>query len=133
MTKEDKPQQKNIEDFLDEAEVISRYSDREAVEDGVLFDVAELAKLAPSIKWNEGPFSYVTANLAYSKGYLRDGDEVRVASFINLFTTMGEHMRKTGPDHFYSKSVEFPDGTTGEVCAAMNETGRFTILLPEDY
>lgn len=132
MTKEDK-RQKSIEDLFDEAEIISVYSDHQAVEDGVLFDVQELAKVSPSIQWDKGPFQYVTASLCYSKGYLKDGVDVQVANFIDLFRNMGEHMRKTGPDHFYNAKIEFPDGTKGEVYAVQNNSRRYTLMLPEDY
>ena len=88
---------------------------------------------AASIKWDEGPFQYVTSNLAFSKGYLKEGEDVQVANFLGLFRIMGEHMKRTGPDHFYSTQVEFPDGTRGEVYAVQNESGRYTAMLPEDY
>ena len=124
MTKEDRPKDQSIDDLFGDAEIISSYSTRQAVEDGVLFDVQELAKLSPSIKWGEGPFQYVTSNLCYGKGYLKDDQPVQVANFIDLFRTMGEHMKRTGPDHFYNKTIEFPDGTRGEVYAVQNESGR---------
>jgi hypothetical protein len=132
MTKEDKKKDDGIESLFDEADLISSYTDRQAVEDGILFDVTELSKVSPSTAWKDGPFSYVTANLCYSKGYLRDGEEPSIPNFLDLFRTMGEHMRKTGPDDFYSTRIEFPDGSSGTVYAERNMSGRYTLLLPED-
>lgn len=132
MTKEDRRKDEGIESLFDEADLISSYTDRQAVEDGVLFDVTELSKVSPSINWSEGPFTYVTANLCYSKGYLRDGATPSIPNFLDLFRNMGEHMRKTGPDYFYSMNTEFPDGSRGTVWAKENMSGGYTLLLPED-
>lgn len=135
MTKEDRKEQ-SIDDLFGDAEIISSYSERDAVEDGVFFDVQELAKLSPSIKWNEGPFQYVTSNLCYSKGYAKAGENVQVAqvaNFIDLFRNMGEHMKRTGPDNFYNATIEFPDGSKGEVYAVLNSSRRYTLMLPADY
>src|SRR5262245_747566 len=110
---DEKRKERGIERLFDEADIISRYSDRQAVEDGVLFDVhAELSKLSPSIEWDKGPFQYVTTNLCV-KGYVKD-DQPNVANFLDLFRNAGAQIAeamKTGPDHFYSAKIEFPDGT----------------------
>lgn len=129
MTKDRKDD--DITDLFDEAEVISSYSSRQAVEDGILFDVNELGKVHASPVWQEGPFQYVTTNLC-SKGYLKDGETPSIPNFLDLFRTMHEHMRRNGPDHHYSKVIEFPDGTTGTVYAKRNEHHRYTLMLPDD-
>jgi hypothetical protein len=56
-----------------------------------------------------------------------------VANFLDLFTNLCQVMRKRGPDHFYNATIEFPDGTKGEVYAVQNNSGRYTILLPDEY
>jgi hypothetical protein len=123
----------DIDCLFETADVIHTYTSKQAVEDGVLFDVNELSKLSPSIKWGEGPFQYVTTNLATSKGYLKEGSEPSVPNFLDLFNQVGQRMQRPGPkDYFYQAMIEFPDGTRGEVYAKQNETGRYTILLPED-
>ncbi len=122
-----------LESLFSEADLISSYSSAEAVADGILFDVLELKKLSPGIRWEDGPFRYVTANLCYTKGYLKDEQEVSIPNFLDLFTAVGLHMQKTGPSDFYNTTVEFPDGTQGMVYAARNEhPGKYTIMLPED-
>jgi len=123
MTKETQPD-KRIDRLFDEADLISSYTSNQAVEDGALFDVRELSKPSPSIKWDERDHFSVTSNLAFSKGYLKDGAEPSIPNFVDLFRTLGEHMKRTGPDHFYNTTIEFPDGTRGEVYAVQNETGR---------
>lgn len=129
MTKE-KPGE-HSEALFTEADIISSYTDAQAVEDGVLFAVQELSKLSPRANYDKGPFQYVTTNLC-SKGYLKDGVP-QVANFLDLFVAVERVLRERGPDDFYTANVEFPDGTTGEVYAARNESGRYTLLLPEDY
>ncbi len=124
----------SLESLFSEADLISSYSSAEAVADGILFDVLELKKLSPGIKWEDGPFRYVTTNLCYSKGYLKDEQEVSIPNFLDLFRTVGAHMQTTGSSDFYNTKIEFPDGTTGMVYAARNEhPGKYTIMLPEDY
>jgi hypothetical protein len=133
MTKDYDRNERRLDDLFGDAEIISSYSSRQAVADGVFFDVTELSKVSPSTAWKDGPFSYVTSNLCYSKGYLKDGEPPRVANFLDLFRTVQEHMRVKGPDHFYNVPVEFPDGTTGEVYASLNEHDKYTLMMPEDY
>ena len=111
---------------------MSEYTDRQALEDGIIFDVTELSKISPSIKCGEGPFQYVTTNLCYQKGYLRDGVP-SIPNFLDLFRNVSEHMKRKGPDHFYNARIEFPDGTRGEVYAVKNNNDRYTLMLPSDY
>ena len=75
-------------------EVITRFQQAEALRTGVIDVIFPptgdyqdqmpasqafvLSKLSPSIKWQEGPFQYVTANLCYAKGYLKEGADVSV-------------------------------------------------------
>ena len=122
----------DIGTLFEQAEVITEYTDRMALEDGIIFDVQELSKLSPSIKWGEGLFQYVTSNLC-SKGYVKDGAQPSIPNFLDLFRNMSEHMKRKGPDHFYNATIEFPDGTKGEVYAVKNNSNRYTLLLPEEY
>ena len=138
MTKEDRKKDEGIESLFDEADLISMYTDRQAVEDGILFDVTELSKVSPSINWRGYGFQYVTENLCFSKGYLKDGEAPNIPNFLDLFNNMREHMRKsdlgrTEPDDFYAMQTEFPDGSRGQVWAERNMSGGYTLLLPEDH
>jgi hypothetical protein len=133
MTKEGKPKERSIEDLFDEAEIISVYSDREAVEDGILVPVKELGKVDPVVARSEHLFEYLTSNLCYSKGYFLEGVPVQPGHFIDLFKAIGEVMAVMPPDHFYTAKVDFPDGTRGEVYAVKNNSGKYTIMLSEDY
>ena len=123
----------DIDCLFETADVIHTYTSKQAVEDGVLFDVNELSRLSPSIKWDEGPFQYVTTNLAMSKGYIKE-NVPSVSNFLDLFRDVSERIARQGKhDYFYQAMIEFPDGTRGEVYAVQNEHGRYTIMAPEDY
>lgn len=39
----------------------------------------------------------------------------------------------TEPDWFYSGEIELPNGTKQKIFIQQNETGRYTVMLPEDY
>jgi len=123
----------DIDTLFEHAEVVSEYSDRTALEDGIIFDVTELSKLSPSIKWSEAPFQYVTTNLCYSKGYLKEGAQPCIPNFLDLFRNMTEHMKRKGPDHFYNAKMELPDGTKSDVRREEQQRTLYTLLLPEDY
>jgi len=36
-------------------------------------------------------------------------------------------------DSFFSGKVELPNGQKQEIFISQNETGKFTLMLPEDY
>ena len=58
-------------------EPISVYSSNEAVEDGILFDIKELKQ-----GWEKGIFNYITGNLLFSKGYLKEGERVIIQKLL---------------------------------------------------
>jgi hypothetical protein len=39
----------------------------------------------------------------------------------------------TRPDTFYDGEIELPFGNKQKIFIALNETGRYTIMKPEDY
>ena len=41
--------------------------------------------------------------------------------------------KRTPEDYFTSGTIELPDGKKQKIFIAQNETGRFTIMLPEEY
>jgi hypothetical protein len=113
-------------------EVISSYSDCEAVEDGILVDLGKVKE-----EYKFGPFKYLTNNLLVSKGYLVN-DKLNEPNLFDLLvqcnkSKMAADKKKGEEDYFYSVQVEFPSGDKGRVFVAQNETGKFTIMLPEDY
>ncbi|MGB6012981.1 MAG: hypothetical protein WBI57_17105 [Desulfobacterales bacterium] len=118
--------------MFDESDIIFKYTDEMAVADGVLVD---LDKIFPRYK-GKGLFRYATSNLL-SKGYIVDYDVKKAAIFDLLM--QGQHIVKKQSDNlensdwFYSGKIELPDGTQQEIFIAQNETGRLTLMLPEDY
>lgn len=111
-------------------EIISEYSSGQAEEDGLLYSVK-----------NHQIFSYITTNLMYKCGYMvRDGGEehVNIPNLTDLLNQAGgivvRAYKKSGKqDWYYSGLIEFPSGTKGKICIAQNESGKYTIMLPEDY
>lgn len=105
---------------------IYKYTSSDAEEDGLLVDVS---------KWNKGLFKYVTTNLL-SKGYLNE-DKINIPNLTDLlwqcwYIVKVESKNFKKFDYFFSGEVEFPNGTKREVFIEQNETGKYTIMLPED-
>lgn len=114
----------------DSETVIDVYTSEQAEEDGLLVD---LTKINP--KWGKGLFNYVTSNLL-SKGYMQD-DKINVACVldllnqaINIVRTRSKNFKEY--DTFFSGTIELPTGTKQQIFIEQNETGKFTIMLPED-
>lgn len=109
-------------------DVVSKYSDRQAVEDGTLFDLDQVQKRY----FKNSPFSYATANLM-AKGYMAEG-RVNVPNLVDLIKAASKiYMKMPQGDRFNSGRIELPSGDKQEIYIAQNETGRFTIMLPDDY
>lgn len=114
------------------AEVISTYSEEEAVNDDMLFDISIV-----NPRWQtEGPFRYVTKNLML-KGYMDQKGRVNMPNLIDLLRQCGKalqkHHQENPNDWFCSTEVELPSGKKQKVFMVLNHKGRFTIMLPEDY
>ncbi len=115
---------------IDDMPIIYSYSSQQAEEDGFLFDIT---KINPS--WNKGLFNFVTTNLL-SKGYMQD-DKLNFANILDLLN-QALHIVKTKSknfkvhDTFFSGKIEFPDGERNQIFIEMNETGKYTLMLPED-
>lgn len=112
-------------------EPIYTYTSKQAEEDGILFDIT---KINPD--WKKGIFNYVT-NTLLENGYLKD-DKINIPNILDLLNQCIQIVKQksenfTVEDTFYSGQVEFPDGVKREVFIALNETGKFTIMMPEDY
>lgn len=123
---------------FDESDVVFRYTEEQAVEDGILFDLAQLHQ-----QWAEkGLFSHITTNLLEKKGYLRKNqetgkDELNVPCVVDLLNTCLQIVkdgRKKDPEEtrMFTGKAESPDGEQFTVWCVANGLHRFTILLPED-
>jgi len=122
-------QQGNQKNFYGEPVFV--YTSDQAVEDGILFDIT-----AVNPKWKEGLFNYVTVNLLHS-GYLNE-DKINIPNLLDLLTQAQQIVKKgtnnfTAFDTFFSGSIELPSGDQQKIFIGQNETGKFTIMLPEDY
>ncbi|MEE9593746.1 MAG: hypothetical protein V3W28_09220 [Thermoplasmata archaeon] len=115
------------QEMEDWGEPISVYTTAQATEDGVLLSVAEMNK-----DWAQGPFSHITANLM-AKGYYEVLGVPRLVNVMDLLNQALGIARGKPADRFYSGQVELPDGLRQKVFIAQNETGKYTIMLPEDY
>lgn len=116
---------------MEEKDKIFEYTSKQAEEDGILFDITQVNK-----EWKKGLFNYVTSNLL-SRGYLKD-DKIDISNILDLLN-QALHIVKTKSknfkefDHFFAGKIEFPNGSVEEIFICQNETGKFTIMLPEDY
>ena len=118
-------------------ESISTYTSNEASEDGMLFDIRELDS-----SWKAGIFTYVTTNLMQQHDYIQrieDSEKVNIPNMLDLLNQANEIVRKSSNDFkdtkepFYSGHIELPSGARQKIYIEMNETGNFTILLPDDH
>ena len=120
-----------IKEFF--GEPISTYTSKQAEEDGILFDAT---KLNPT--WEKGLFNFITTNLL-SKGYMEESDgRIRMPNIVDLLNQANQIVREKSKnfkefDTFFSGDIELPSGTKQQIFIQQNETGKFTIMLPEDY
>lgn len=115
--------------MFDESDIIYRYTSEEAVADGLLFDTDQMF---PSNRL----FKYITTNLL-NKGYMKEG-EVNKSAIADLLNQAFEIAKSksdgfTQPDWFYSGDIELPDRSKQQIFIEQNETGRYTVMLPQDH
>lgn len=108
------------------------YTSNQAVEDGILFDVTAI-----NPAWAKGLFNYVTTNLL-GRGYMDRDGKINIPNLLDLMNQANQIVRKetkdfTEFDSFFSGPIELPNGQQQMIFMACNETGKFTIMLPEDY
>jgi hypothetical protein len=119
-----------IDQFFKPEDIVYTYTSKQAVQDGILFDLDQIRKYLP-----KNPFKYTTANLMSSYfDEAKTGSEVNIPNVIDLI--MGALMiycRKPADDYFCSGQIELPSGKKQKIFIAQNETGAYTIMLPEDY
>jgi len=93
----------------------------------------DIIKINP--KWINGIFNYITTNLLH-KGYF-DNDKINIPNLLDLLNQALQIVKeKTNNlqdfDSFFSGKIELPNGEKQEIFVELNETNRFTIMLPED-
>jgi hypothetical protein len=116
------------EEFFKPEDAIYTYTSEQAVEDGILFDLDQVQKRY----FRNSPFSYATVALL-SKGYMTEG-KINIPNLVDLIMAAYKmFIKMPRGDRFASGNIELPDGSKQEIFIAQNETGRFTIMLPEDY
>jgi hypothetical protein len=81
-------------------------------------------------------FSHITMTLM-QKGYMVEENrklQIKIPNLLDLLNQAVQIVKRAdAKDWFYSGRVELPSGEKTKVFIAQNETGRFTIMLPEDY
>jgi hypothetical protein len=115
-------------------EPISVYTSKEAVEDNILFDLDQLKyrKDNPT-RAAQTPLKYVTTNLM-ARGYINDNQTLNLPNIMDLILAAGIILSKMPKgDYFAEGRIELPDGSKQLIYIAQNETGRYTVMLPEDY
>ena len=72
-----------------------------------------------------------------NSGYLKD-DKINTSNLLDLLTKAQQIVKKgsnnfTAFDTFFSGSIVLASGDQQKISIGQNETGKFTIMLPEDY
>jgi hypothetical protein len=116
--------------MFDENDIIYSYSSKQAEEDGILFDITHINRT-----WKKGLFNYITMNLL-NKGYIKE-ETINVANLIDLLNqavliVRNKSKNYTELDYFYDGKIELPNGEKTVIYIEQNETGKYTIMLPED-
>jgi hypothetical protein len=108
--------------------IVYTYTSSQAVEDGILFDLYQVQKRY----FRNSPFRYATTNLM-SKGYMTE-EKVNIPNIIDLINAAVKiFVKMPRGDSFACGKIELPSGAKQEIYIDQNETGRYTIMLPEDY
>lgn len=142
-------------------QLVSKYTSAQAVEDGLLFDVDILVKsgnipikyittgLLEKGYWNDRCEKGVTRRevgindrCASCETFIKHQGEklsclertLNIPNMTDLISQGLRIFRKKPPDDwFVSGMVELPSGQKQKVFIAQNETGRYTLMLPEEY
>ena len=115
-------------------EVISSYTSDNAISDGSLVDLRV-------IFGEKGIFNYVTSGLL-AHGYLKQDDigqeYIDQANLVDLLFQARKIVKRKSKnfeemDSFFSGRIELPSGERTKIFICQNETGDYTLMLPEDY
>lgn len=142
-------------------EPIYSYSSNQAVDDGVLFDIDSFQrhwKNCP-LKYVTANLMFKGYWVTECKNGVKEGKQgidvkckscevfkescsklaclnpsLDIANFRDLLHQSLQILGKMPKDdYFVSGKIELPSGAKQKIFIAQNETGRFTIMLPEDY
>lgn len=118
--------------MFDKSDLIFSYTDAMAVEDGMLVD---LDQIFPRYK-DKSLFKYATANLM-SKGYIIRTD-LKKAAIQDLMMQAQAIVKKQSDnyqdmDRLFKGTIELPSGEQEDIFIGQNESGRYTLMLCEDY
>ena len=120
---------KEVEIFSKE-DLVSTYLSSEAVEDGFLFDLDLVVKQSPLGKF---VLQYITTNLL-AEGYWNKDQTINIPNLRDLLEqSLRVFRKKPADDYFVSGAIELPSGSKQKIIIAQNESGRYTVMLPEDY
>ena len=149
--------------FFEQKDVIFTYTSEQAEEDGILFDLDQLlpgkirknfflkyitAGLFAKGYWNDrckpgvkdgeqgkNPCCATCDVFHQSRGNLSClKPTVNIPNITDLIVQAAQiFKRKPDDDYFISGTIELPSGQKQRIFIAQNETGRFTVMLPEDY
>ena len=113
--------------------VVFQYLSPQAEEDGVLVNIEKI-----NTEWEKGPINYVTTNLLVQGGYLDASRKLNLNCLLDLLNQSLSILKTkskdfTEMDWFFSGSIELPNGSKQDVFIEENETGKFTVMLPEDH
>jgi len=117
-------------DIFSKEDLVSTYLSSEAVEDGFLFDLDLVVKQSPLGKF---VLQYVTTNLL-AEGYWNKDQTINIPNLRDLLEqSLRVFRKKLSDDYFVSGVIELPSGSKQKIFIAQNESGRYTVMLPEDY
>lgn len=117
-------------EIFSKEDLISTYLSSEAVEDGFLFDLDLVIKQSPLGKF---VLQYITTNLL-AKGYWNTDQTINIPNLRDLIEqSLRVFRKKPSDDYFVSGVIELPSGSKQKIFIAQNESGRYTVMLPEDY
>lgn len=108
--------------LFEDTDIVSSYTSEEAVEDGIL---ASTDVMFPNQM--KHIVSHITSNLIDTHEYKN------AASIMDLCNFIGPKIMMSKDKEFFDTYVEGPNGNKFKVFVQQNETGRYTVMLPEDY
>lgn len=126
------PNNERKDELFSDDDIIFTYTIAQAEEDGILVNLGTV-----NASWKAGPFSHMTTNLL-SKGYEDEEGNLNIPCLQDLLSQAHQIVQRksqqfTVQDWFYSGRIELPSGTKQEIFIVQNETGKHTLMLPEDY
>jgi hypothetical protein len=117
-------------------DIVYTYTSQQAIEDGIIVDLTETINRY----FKNSPINYATTNLL-TNGYITLPEEspngegkANIPNIIDLVMTASKALRKMPiGDSFTTANLELPNGNRTKIFIAQNETGKFALMLPEDY